>query len=65
MLKNLLDEINYLKKSSIQIKTKNRHFQIYFVLRLVLGDNLGINTILEFNKSFSAKYFFYFCKAHK
>ncbi|KAE9534379.1 hypothetical protein AGLY_008469 [Aphis glycines] len=64
-LKNLIDEINYLEKEGIQIKTKSRNFQIYFGLGLVLGDNLGVNTILEFSKSFSANYFCRFCKAHK
>lgn len=64
-LKNLIDEINYLEKEGIQIKTKSGPFQIYFGLGLVLGDNLGVNTILEFSKSFSANYFCRFCKAHK
>lgn len=31
----------------------------------MLGDNLGVNTLLEFSKSFSANYFCRFCKAHK
>jgi len=40
-LKNLIDEINYLEKEGIQIKTKSGIFQIYFGLGLILGDNLG------------------------
>ena len=64
-LKNLIDEINYLEKEGIQIKIKCGNFQIYFGLGLVLGDNLGVSTILEFSKSFSANYFCRFCKAHK
>jgi len=35
------------------------------VLGLVLGDNLGLNSILEFSRSFSATYFCRFCKASK
>jgi len=34
-------------------------------LGLFLGDNLGLNTITEFSKSFSANFFCRFCKVHK
>ncbi|XP_008188545.1 uncharacterized protein LOC103310882, partial [Acyrthosiphon pisum] len=49
----------------IIVKTPHGDLRIYFVLALVLGDNLGVNTLLEFSKSFSANYFCRFCKAHK
>jgi len=38
---------------------------VYFILGLILGDNLGLNTILEFSKSFSANYYCRFCKVDK
>jgi len=62
---NLINEINFLETEGIIVKTPHGDLRIYFVLALVLGDNLGVNTLLEFSKSFSANYFCRFCKAHK
>lgn len=64
-LHNLINELNYLEKEGTQIVTKEGEFRVYFVLGLVLGDNLGINTILEFSLSFSSNYICRFCKAQK
>ncbi|XP_050535222.1 uncharacterized protein LOC126902220 [Daktulosphaira vitifoliae] len=64
-LTNLVNEINYLEKDGITITTDDGQLKIYFILGLVLGDNLGVNSILEFSKSFSAKFFCRLCKAHK
>lgn len=38
---------------------------IFFVAPLILGDNLGLNTILGFNASFNSNYFCRICKADK
>lgn len=38
---------------------------MYFTLLLILGDNLGLNSILGFDESFQANYFCRFCKTHK
>lgn len=38
---------------------------IYFSLGLVLGDNLGLNSILGFVESFSANYYCRVCRSHK
>lgn len=38
---------------------------MYFILGLILGDNLCLNSIIEFSKSFSANYYCCFCKVHK
>lgn len=35
------------------------------MLGLILGDNLGLNSVLEFSKSFSALHFCQFCKLDK
>lgn len=32
---------------------------------LVVGDNLGVNTVLGFTKSFSSNFFCHFCLSHK
>lgn len=62
---NLINEINFLETEGIKIETSDGDFRVYFILGLVLGDNLGVNSLLEFTKSFSASYFCRFCKANK
>lgn len=37
--------------------------QVYFDLGLLIGDNLGLNSMLGFVESFAAKYFCRFCKS--
>lgn len=64
-LNSLINEINILEKEGICISTKNGSFQVYFLLGLVLGDNLGLNSILEFSRSFSSNYYCRFCKVEK
>jgi len=56
----LIDEINYLEKEGLTIFTNFGKFHVYFILGLVLRDNLGLNSVLEFSKSFSI-----LCKIHK
>jgi len=64
-LSQLIDEINYLEKEGINIVTETGEFHVYFILGIILGDNLGLNSILEFGKSFSSNYYCRFCKSHK
>lgn len=54
-----------MEKEGISISTEFGDIQIHFVLGLVLGDNLGLNSLLEFSKSFSANYYCRFFKSHK
>lgn len=61
----IIDEINYLANEGIIITTELGDFKVYFILGLILGDNLGLNCILEFSKSFSSNYYCRFCKTHK
>lgn len=64
-LLQLINEINSMEKEGVSISTEFGNIQIHFVLGLVLGDNLGLNSLLEFSKSFSANYYCRFCKSHK
>lgn len=64
-LESLVNEINILESEGINISTGDGHFHVHFVLGIILGDNLGLNSLLEFNKSFSANFFCRFCKSHK
>lgn len=61
----LIDVLKKLETEGIEIVTNNVSRKVYFVLGLVLGDNLGLNSILGFSKSFTANYFCRICKTHK
>lgn len=65
MLHQLIEELTYLEEEGITIETSEGSFTIHFVLGLILGDNLGLNTILGYNRSFNAKQFCRACKMGK
>lgn len=62
---SLVREIKDLESNGIIIKTSEGEKTVHFILGLILGDNLGINTVLGFTSSFSANYFCRFCKTVK
>lgn len=62
---NLITELNYLEETGITITIKNVSHQIYFSLGLILGDNLGLHSILGFSENFIARYPCRFCKCSK
>jgi len=64
-LNKLIYQINDLEVNCIVIDTQCGPKKVHFILGLFLGDNLGLNSICEFSKSFSANYFCRFCKADK
>lgn len=63
--KALIEEMIKLEEEGINIVTSDGEKQVYFVLGLILGDNLGLNTALGFVSSFSANFFCRFCKDTK
>lgn len=63
---DLIQELVYLEKEGIVINTpENGSVKVYFLLGMILGDNLGLNTILGYSRSFSSNYYCRICKAHK
>lgn len=64
-LQSLVNEINMLEKEGIEIVTQEGNFHVFFILSVILGNNLGLNCLLEFSKSYSANFFCRFCKANK
>lgn len=64
-LKYLINEINSMAIEGLIINTSEGQIRVHFILALVLGDNLGLNSICDFSKSFSSNYFCRFCKCHK
>lgn len=64
-LASLVRDIKEMEEHGINITTSEGTQTVYFVLGLVLGDNLGLNTILGFVSSFSANFYCRFCKIKK
>jgi hypothetical protein len=64
-LHKLVDIVKKLENEGLKITVDGRVHQIYLILGLLLGDNLGLNKTLGFSQSFSANYFCRFCKMRK
>lgn len=65
IFKIVIDEINYLAREGVHVEIEGFKGNVRFVLGLVVGDNLGLHTILGFTQSFSANYSCRICKASK
>ena len=61
----LFDEFNYLADEGIEIETSSKKLHVYFILTVIEGDNLGLNVLLGYSESFSAKFYCGFCKMSK
>ena len=57
----VIEELLYLQKVGISITHQGSGKQIFFKLCLIIGDNLGLNSIFGFQESFSAHKFCRFC----
>lgn len=58
----LIEILNDLEQNGIEIKIKSGTKKIYFCLGLIVGDNVALNNILGFMRSFSAKFYCRTCK---
>ncbi|KAJ8665247.1 hypothetical protein QAD02_006909 [Eretmocerus hayati] len=56
-------DARYLRRVGIRIQIKGKWYRVKFVLCLILGDNLGLNSIFEFISSFSNTLFCRICYA--
>lgn len=63
--RNLINELKYLETEGISIEINGQKERVYFVLFLLLGDNLGLNSLLGFVESFSAEHYCRLCLAPK
>lgn len=61
VLFELIEVLKSLEIDGIDINTNGGPQKVYFVLGMVLGDNLGVNSLLGFSKSFSHTYFCRIC----
>lgn len=61
----LVNEIKELSSSGLTLCINGENKHVYFVLGLIIGDNLGLNDSLGFTNSFNANFFCRFCRRHK
>lgn len=64
-LNNLINEIKCLENNGILLHTRDGQFQVYFILGAVVGDNLGLNSLLGFTKGFRSSYPCRICKMNQ
>lgn len=65
VLSKLIEKIKSLERDGISLEIDGTNVRVYFVLGLVIGDNLGLNTILGFTKSFNSHFYCRACKRNK
>ncbi|KAE9543677.1 hypothetical protein AGLY_002073, partial [Aphis glycines] len=65
IFKPVIDELNFLRETGIDIDIDNFNGNIKFELGLIIGDNLGIHSISGFVESFSATHVCRMCKIEK
>nr|XP_029732242.1 uncharacterized protein LOC115268372 [Aedes albopictus] len=56
VLHTLIEEIIHLEKNPLQIRVQGEVRSIYFLFGGLRGDNLGLNSILDYSKSFVANH---------
>uniref|UniRef100_A0A6P7H446 Uncharacterized protein LOC114344120 n=1 Tax=Diabrotica virgifera virgifera TaxID=50390 RepID=A0A6P7H446_DIAVI len=62
----LIQELKELEVNGLEIQINEiSNLRVHFVLGLVLGDNLGLNSFLDFSKSFSANFYCRICRVEK
>jgi len=65
VLRTLVEEIKSLQRHGIKISIAGQDCEIRFVLVQILGDNLGLNSILGYTESFSANHYCRVCRVSK
>ncbi|XP_057322494.1 uncharacterized protein LOC130665881 [Microplitis mediator] len=63
--RTLIEELRFLDKHGVELDLPQGKTKIYFKLGLILGDNLGLHSILGFVENFNASYSCRFCKMDK
>jgi len=65
VFKDLISELNFLETSGIDVKINDKVHHVYFLVGLILGDNLGLHSILGFSESFVSKFPCRICRCPK
>ncbi|KAK9736409.1 hypothetical protein QE152_g12506 [Popillia japonica] len=61
----LLRSFKQLEQNGIVISVDNLETNVYFIVILILGDNLGIHKMFGFHESFNSNNYCRFCRASK
>ncbi|KAJ1521818.1 hypothetical protein ONE63_003453 [Megalurothrips usitatus] len=61
----LVQQLLSLEEEGICLNTPNGVKKVFFVTGLLLGDNLGLNSLLGFVECFTANFFCRFCKTER
>nr|XP_049693403.1 uncharacterized protein LOC126053965 [Helicoverpa armigera] len=61
----LIQELNFLSETGVNIDVPEYKGKLYFRLGLILGDNLGIHSIAGFNETFSSNFPCRICNVSK
>ncbi|KAJ1529987.1 hypothetical protein ONE63_006715 [Megalurothrips usitatus] len=61
----LISILNKLEKDGIVVNNRDGPKKVYFVCGLLLGDNLGLNSLGGLTECFTACFYCRFCKLHK
>lgn len=64
-LNPLIEAIKEMSTKGLEIYANDSKTKVYFVLGLLLGDNLGLNSALGFTKSFNSNFYCRFCNEHR
>lgn len=65
IFRSLINEFNYLSENGIDFDLPTFKGKLYFELGVILGDNLGLHSLLGFVESFSANFSCRTCKVPK
>ena len=65
IFRDILAELKLLEEDGIVIHISNDVYKIRFFLGQIIGDNLGLNTILGFQDSFASNFYCRLCRSHK
>lgn len=61
----VIKDLKFLETEGIIVNISQGYKKVYFILALVLGDNLGLHGVTGFVESFNCKYPCRFCKCNK
>ncbi|KYN09486.1 hypothetical protein ALC57_18391 [Trachymyrmex cornetzi] len=62
---NIIKQLTDLENNGLIVNVYGKEYKIFFNLIYIAGDNLGLNSILGFNKSFNSMYSCRICTASK
>lgn len=65
MFSDFIKKLVSLQEEGIMICINGEEIKIYFTFGLVLGDNLGLNSILGFFESFTVNFYCHICRSLK